>query len=179
VDKNFQVDCESLGKLIVYQNEEAFFSEISENNKYDIIIGVGQTPGSKIRQNIWDKLIKRKLKPINLIHPQSIVAKNVIVNSGVQVFAGAVIQQDASIGSNVIINTRSIIEHDVEIGKHSHVAPGSIILGNVKIGESVFIGAGTLIREGICIGDNTIIGMGSTVLKDVPSNIKVTGLWKG
>jgi acetyltransferase-like isoleucine patch superfamily enzyme len=48
----------------------------------------------------------------------------------------------------------------------------------VVIGNNVSIGANSTILPGICIGDNSVIGAGAIVVKDVPCNVKVIGVYK-
>ncbi len=42
-----------------------------------------------------------------------------------------------------------------------------------------FIGANATIIQGVKVGNNSVVGVGGVVLKDVPENMTVTGVWLG
>ena len=46
------------------------------------------------------------------------------------------------------------------------------------IGNNVIIYSSCIILGDICIGNNSIIGAGSIVLRDVPDNTIIIGVWK-
>lgn len=63
------------------------------------------------------------------------------------------------------------------LGHHCTIAPGVHMAGDITIGDRVFIGIGAIIGNLVTIGDDAIVGAGSVVLKDVPANTKVLGVW--
>lgn len=64
------------------------------------------------------------------------------------------------IAQNVTVGSRYFIGDLPEIGENVRFCASCIVLGNIKI------------------GDNVVIGAGSIILKDVPDNYIVVGLWK-
>ena len=104
--------------------------------------------GSKRKQQ-FNNLKRRRFKFISLSHPSSIIANDVMMEPGVQIMAGAVLQPGTMIGPNVVLNTGCRVDHDCNIEAHSFIAPGVVICGNVKIGVSTHIGAGATIIENI------------------------------
>jgi UDP-perosamine 4-acetyltransferase len=113
--------------------------------------GIGITPSSVIRENVYSDFRRLGFSFPPLIHRTAWVSPDAKIEEGVQIMAGAIIQADVLIGENSIINTGATIDHDSEIGAHTHVAPGATICGNVSVGKSSFIGANCTILEGAVI----------------------------
>ena len=98
------------------------------------------------------------------IHPNAKIGKCVFFDHGI----GTVIGETAVIGDNCVI--------------YHNVTLGSKKIENKKrhptIGNNVIIGTGSIILGNIFVGDCATIGAGSIVLKDVPCNQTVVGLYK-
>lgn len=125
---------------------------------------------NKIRYHQLNFLIKKKLKIINLLHPNSIISKLSSIGFGTCVMANAVINPGAIIKNGVIINTSSSIDHDCLIEDYSHISPNCALSGNVKVGKFSHLGTGTSVHPNIKIGNNVRVGVGSKVFKNITSN---------
>jgi UDP-perosamine 4-acetyltransferase len=126
----------------------------------DIVNCIGSVGGNRVRNRIYEKIKKAGLQVQPLIM-SLFIAKNVIV------------------GDNSLLNIGSQIHHDCIIGESCVISPSVTICGNVKLGNNCFVGVGTNIIQGLTIGENSVIGAGSLILKDIPPNKKVYGIWKG
>lgn len=144
-------------------------------NNVALMLGVGQLVKNTRREAIYDLWVARGYDFPVLIHPAAWVAPNVVMRSGVQVMAGAVIQPGCMIGENSIINTRVGIDHDCNIGRNVHVAPGATLCGSVTVGDGVFIGAGATVIQGVIIGRNSVVGAGVTLVRDVTPQTTIVG----
>jgi serine acetyltransferase len=71
-----------------------------------------------------------------------------------------------SIGTNCTIYQGTTIGQRVPSGRYP------------TLGDHVIIYSSCIILGDISIGDNAIIGAGSIVLKDVPANRTIIGVWK-
>lgn len=111
-----------------------------------------------------------------LIHPSSIISKNVQIGKGTVIMPGCVINTNTTIGKGCIINTKASIDHDCEIEDGVHISPGVTIGGSVKIGSKTWICIGATIINNINIGENSIIAAGATVISDIPSNVMAAGI---
>jgi serine acetyltransferase len=84
------------------------------------------------------------------------------------------ISKEVKFGENCIIRSNSNIGTPVKYRKY----PNAI----VRIGNNVELGIRVSImcrsKNGLTIGDNSIICAGAIVLKDVPPNTIVKGVWK-
>ncbi len=136
-------------------------------NTVALVIGVGQMPGDKNRENVFKRWYTRGFSFVSVIHPTSWVSDSIDIGEGVQVMAGAVIQPGCSIADNTIVNTMASVDHDCKIGANVHIAPGVTLCGNVTIGHGSFIGAGTTIIQGVSVGEGTVVGAGKTIIGDL------------
>ena len=111
-----------------------------------------------------------------LIHSRAIIQCGVTVSGGTMVDAGAIIGSWAKIGKHVILNRGSNVGHDCEIGDYSFVAPGATLCGHVKLGEGAYIGANATVIQDIKIGAGSVVAAGAVVTHDVPDGVMVAGV---
>ena len=137
------------------------------SKKFSAFICVGQIKNYKIRQSLFNKLVKLNFDIPIFYSNSSFISKYSKIEKGTIVMRNVIVNANSSIGSNCIINNKSLIEHDVNIGKNCHISTGAIINGNVSIGDNTFIGSGTIIKEGINIGSSCIIGAGEVIKKNI------------
>lgn len=139
--------------------------------KGDVFVAVGD---SSVRSRIIKKYPEKKFP--TLIHPNSIIADDVVIGEGSVIMAGAVVNPSARIGKGCIVNTSSSIDHDCSIGDYVHIAVGAHVCGTVSIGDFCWIGAGATISNNVSICSSTIIGAGATVIKDIKENGTYVGV---
>jgi len=118
------------------------------------------------RKELYDKYSKLIYNG-NVIHPTTIIEKNVNIGVSNQIFAKAYINFGVKIGNNNILNTGIVIEHECVIGNHNHISVGAILCGRVRVGNSCFIGAGSVLIDKIKIKNNITIGANSVVINDI------------
>lgn len=141
-----------------------------------LINGLGSVSRPTARRRLFDSFRGHGYAFLSVIHPDAIVDELVTLGSGVQVFAGAVLQPGVEIGANAIVNTRASVDHDCLIGRHVHVAPGVTLSGDVRVGEETHIGVGATVVQGVRIGAKAVVGAGAVVLRDVPAGTTVVGV---
>lgn len=138
-----------------------------ENTKFVIAIG-----DNKLRMNIANKF--KNINYYTIVHPSSIVGKNVQIGYGSMVMANALINANTIIGNHVIINSGAIIEHDNIINDFVHISPSATLCGGVKVGYMTHIGASATIIPLINVGSESVIGAGSVVIKNIkPKTVNV------
>jgi sugar O-acyltransferase (sialic acid O-acetyltransferase NeuD family) len=143
----------------------------------DLAIGVGSVSQPRLRFTLYERYRALGYRYATIVHPGAIVGREVVLEEGSQIMAGAVVQPGSRIGTNAIINTRASVDHDCQVGAHSHIAPGVTLSGGVSIGESCHVGTGATVIQGIQIGAGALIGAGAVVLADVPPGGKALGVW--
>jgi sugar O-acyltransferase (sialic acid O-acetyltransferase NeuD family) len=141
----------------------------------ELVNGIGQIVGSDARRRVFERCKHLRFRFASLVHPSAIVDASSILDEGVQVMAGAVIQPDCRIGANTIVNTRAGVDHDCKVGAHVHVAPAATLCGGVCIEEGAFIGSGATVIPGLTVGAGAIVGAGTVLVRDLPAQ----GRWLG
>lgn len=141
-------------------------------DKIDLVNGIGSLPNNRARRlEVAKRFRDLGYHFTNVIHPSSIISRNINFDDGVQIMAGTVIQNNTKIGLDSIVNTASVIDHDCVIGKNCHISPNATICGSVIVGDDCHVGAGSTIIQNICIGRNSIIAAGTTVYKNIDENL--------
>ena len=138
--------------------------------EYDLVIGIGILPGKIARRTVSKAVRKKDFEPITFVHPTAILSPTVKLGSGVQVMAGAVVQNDVYLGNDVVVNTGAILDHETTVGAGSWISPGVTICAGVSIGRDCYIGAGATIIQEILVGDNELIPAGNTIVMNVVSS---------
>lgn len=148
---------------------------LENKNKFRIeslVLGIGN---NVIRASFYGKAKELGLDLPNVIHPSSILSKNVNFGDAVVIMPGVIINTGTYIGNNVCINTGARLDHDNHIDDHAHIYPGAVLAGCVKVGKYSYIGMNSSIRDHVSIGINSFIGMGSVVTKDIPNYVEAYG----
>lgn len=140
-----------------------------------LINGIGQLVGSTGRRKIFERFKAKGFRFPALVHPAAWVDVSAVLNEGVQVMAGAVIQADATVGSNSIINTGASLDHDCYLGVHVHVAPGATLCGNVRVQDRAFIASGATVIQGLTVGEESVVGAGAVLVRDLAARLTLIG----
>lgn len=128
------------------------------------------------REAVVQKVRNMGISLISIIHPSSIIAKNVKVGQNVFVGPRSIINNASVIGDGVYINSGCIVEHDNKIDDFVHLAPGVITGGVVKIGRRTFVGMGCVVNDHLEIADDVFIASGAVVYKKVEKGQIVGGV---
>ena len=136
----------------------------------DVIVGIGNPD---VRMRIQESIPVEML--VTLIHPDAVIAKDVMIGLGTVVMAGAVINPGSKIGKGCIINTCSSVDHDCEVGNYVHIAVGSHLCGTVSVGNKTWIGAGATVINNICICPECMIGAGAVVIRNIQEQGRYIG----
>jgi sugar O-acyltransferase (sialic acid O-acetyltransferase NeuD family) len=134
---------------------DGYFLAISDN-----------TTRAKVHDMI--QTIRPGLELFSILHPASVIARDVEVGAGTLVLAGAVVNTNCRIGTGCIVNTRASLDHDGILHSWSCLLPGVVTGGNVEIGEFSCVCLGATLAHKVHVGAHTVIGAGSVVLADVP-----------
>lgn len=130
----------------------------------DFIVAIGNP---EVRQHIVVQLEDAGKTIVTLIHPNAVIAQNVIIGIGTVVMAGAVINPGAKIGVGCIINTCASVDHDCVLEDFVHIAVGAHVAGTCTIGERTWIGAGATVSNNIDICADCMVGAGAVVVRTI------------
>lgn len=146
-----------------------------EPDRIALMLGIGQLAKGNLRERIYTSWRERGYNFPAMVHPFTWVAPDVLLRSGAQVMAGAVIQAGCEVGDNSIVNTRASIDHDCRIGRNVHVGPGATLCGKVIVEDGAFIGAGATVIQGLRIGTRSVLGAGVTLVRDLEPGMLIVG----
>ncbi|PTT48721.1 acetyltransferase [Aeromonas sp. HMWF016] len=135
-----------------------------------LVNGIGSLPGNPLRATLFARYRALGYRFASVVSAQAMVSDYAVLEEGVQVMAGAIIQAGTHIGPNSIVNTGAIVDHDCWVGGNNHIAPGAVLSGGVSTEDAVHIGTGAMLIQNIKIGSHTVVGAGATVIKDLANN---------
>lgn len=138
-------------------------------------IAIGN-PHGRVRVSLSEKLKRKGLVPVTVIHPTAWIAENAAIGEGAQIMAGAIIAPEAILGKQCIINTRASVDHEDILGDGVELAPGATLCGDVRIATNGWVCAGAIVLPRIKIGADAIIGAGAVVTRDIPAGVTVVGI---
>lgn len=139
---------------------------------YAFFVGIGS---NTTRKKIHEYLEEMGAYIPVLVHPNAIIGKEVKIDIGTVVMAGAIINPCTTIGRGCIINTGATIDHDNIIEDFVHISPGAHLAGTVKVGAGTWIGIGSIVSNNLEITGNCTIGAGGVVV----NNITESGVYVG
>ncbi|QDQ08712.1 acetyltransferase [Bacillus sp. BD59S] len=131
---------------------------------YDVFVGIGN---NTTREKIQEQIESQGASIPVLIHPHAVIGKQVSLEAGTVVMAGAIINCCTKIGKGCIINTASTIDHDNVIEDYVHISPGAHLAGTVRIGSGTWLAIGSIVINNINITSKCKIGAGAVVIRDI------------
>lgn len=140
-----------------------------------LLNAMGSVGPTGLRRRVYEDARRQGFEFACLLHPSVVLCGSVALGHGVQVLAGALVQNGARLGENALLNTGARVDHDCVIGAHAHLAPGVTLSGNVTVGDGAHIGTGATVIQGVRIGAGAVVGAGALVLRDVPAGATVFG----
>ena len=156
-------------KIIGSDNE---LKRFSRRIQYALIT-TGHIKNSKIRENLFKKVLNYGFKFPTIVSPLSYVSKRAAIGEGTIVMHGSTINAGAKIGKNCIINSKTLIEHDVVVEDNCHLSTGSTVNGGVTIKKNSFIGSCSVIKQNIKIEKNCFVNANLFIEKDLKDNSKI------
>lgn len=158
-DNRTLMECAGYPVLGVADDYEDFIDDETE-----FLVSIGDCV---IRKRMQERIETAGGNIATLIHPNSVVSREIEIGHGSVIMAGVVVNPESVIGLGVIMNTCSSVDHDCTVGAYSHIAVGAHLCGSVKIGENCWIGAGAVVNNNRTICAGCVIGAGAVVVKDI------------
>lgn len=153
--------------LTVLGGDDAVF--VLGPDQVQLANGIGSIEAMDRRGALFRRFTARGYRFATVLHPRAVIGTGVVLEQGVQVMAGAIIQCFSKIGADTIVNTAAAIDHGCTIGESCHIAPGATLCGDVTLGERCHIGAGATIIQGLSIGAGSLVAAGAVVTRDLPA----------
>lgn len=164
IDKEENIGKKILGIPIIASDDGLL--KLYDSGFRNAFVTLGSIGNPSRRVKIFEMLKEIGYTIPNIIDPSALVSPYAKLSDGVFVGKNSIINAGVEILRGAIVNTGVILEHDCMVGEFAHIAPGSVLCGGVNIGQSTHIGAGSMVKQNITIGSNSMIGIGSVVLRD-------------
>jgi len=132
------------------------------SGEHDVFIAIGK---AEVREKLMECFDGHHF-PV-LIHPNAVVADDVVIGEGSVIMAGAVINPSVRIGRGCIINTCSSVDHDCNIEDFVHISVGAHLSGTVNVGKGSWIAVGASVVNNVEICEGTVVGAGAVVVKNI------------
>jgi sugar O-acyltransferase (sialic acid O-acetyltransferase NeuD family) len=134
------------------------------------------TDDNKLRKSLVKMLNeRRKMQPVNAIHPTASLASSSSMGHGNFFDAGSRAGAGAEIGNHCVINANVVVGAEAKIGDFVQVGASSTINSGAVIEEEAFIGSGVIIVSGVTVGKGARVGAGSVVIAPVKAGETVFG----
>lgn len=137
-----------------------------------VLIAVG-SPSS--RRRIAERIGNEAAGFPTIIHPTCRIGRRVMVGTGVQAAANALVSVDVTLGDFVLLNRGVQVGHDDRLGAFVTLHPVASLSGNVLVGDGTEFGTGAVVIPGVTVGEWSIVGAGAVVTRDVPNNATAVG----
>ncbi len=144
-------------------------------NDYGFIVAIGN-PYGNARCLIHNYLTSLGITAVNICDHSALLDSNVIIEDGVQIMKGAIVNACSVIGKQVILNTRSTVEHHNKLSDGVEIGPAATLCGRVSVDQYSWVGAGATVLPRVHIEKNCIIGAGAVVTKNIQADTIVAGV---
>jgi sugar O-acyltransferase (sialic acid O-acetyltransferase NeuD family) len=118
------------------------------------------------RSKIIEILRKRGANFINIIHPTSLISKNIIIGQGNIIYPFCQIGPKAQMGDFNFMTHNTTISHDCIVGSNNFIG-GDGLCGHVRLGNNNFLGVRSIVLPHVKIGNDNIIQAGMVVDKNI------------
>ena len=118
---------------------------------------------------------RRKMQPVNAIHPNVVLAGSASIGHGNFLDAGVQVGAGGELGNHCLIHANVTLGAETRVGDFVQIGASSTINTGVVIEEEAFIGSGVIIVSGVTIGKGARVGAGSVVIAAVKAGETVFG----
>lgn len=149
--------------------------EVSELVDLGVVDRVFVATGDyKLRTKLLNRLTKKKIKTINIIHPSAQISDTACIGSNVFIGPQVCVSAKSYIDNGAFISALSNVEHHCKVGENTLLGPGVMLSGSVNVGKRTVLGAGVAVESKISIGDDVYVSPGHGVSKHLRSGSRLT-----
>ena len=170
-------DYEEIGFLI---HEYPVLGKLNQVNEfaedgYYFMWAVHMIGHGKKRHNLYYSLNIPEDRLATIVHPNSFVADNAVLEPGVFVMANSYIGPGTIIRKGTLVMANCVVGHNDDIGELCHLSAGCIVGSYINIGKVSDIGLGATVLEKRKIGDYSVLGANSLLTKDMGDSVIYVG----
>ncbi|MEA1967684.1 MAG: acetyltransferase [Thermodesulfobacteriota bacterium] len=176
----FSVEREYLKKDSLFQLPVVVFEELQELYnplEHYFFAAMVYKQENRLRTRLYEQAKGKGFTPASYISSKAFVWQNCKVGEHCFIFEDNTVQPFVNIGDNVILWSGNHIGHHSVVHDNCFISSHVVISGFCNIGEFSFLGVNSTISNNINIGKNCTLGAGSIIVRDVPDNQTVVGVW--
>jgi acetyltransferase-like isoleucine patch superfamily enzyme len=142
-----------------------------QNSEFDrVFVAAGS---SKLRIKLINNLVRRGIKLINIIHPNSFVSEDAILGCNIYIGPFVQVASKAVVSDGAFISAGSNIEHHCHLAENCLLGPGVYLSGGVSVGKRSILGAGVSVESNIEIGDDVYVTPGKGLNKNIKNKTRL------
>jgi sugar O-acyltransferase (sialic acid O-acetyltransferase NeuD family) len=134
-------------------------------SEFKMLVAIYANGMNKLRAEKYDQAKEKGYTLITYIHPQAIVAPDLLIGDNCFIGEGALCRPFLTIGNDVVIMAGAYVGHDTIIKDHCFIGSRSVVMGGVIIEPLCFIGPNATILEAVNVARECLIG-GGVVLQE-------------
>lgn len=160
--------------IVGFENIEKHFSA----SEHSFFVAVTYSQKNHLRKRLYTRAKAKGFSPASYVSSRAFVWRNTQIGEHCFIFEDNTVQPFVEVGENVVMWSGNHIGHHSIIKSHCFISSHSVISGFCQIGEFCFMGVNSTVANNLTIGKNCTIGAGALIVRDVPDNQIVTGIWK-
>ncbi|XVX20479.1 NeuD/PglB/VioB family sugar acetyltransferase [Actinomycetota bacterium] len=137
------------------------------------VIGIGNGP---VRREIDRRMSDAGWQAATLIHPHATLGRDIELQPGCIVWAGARLTTNIRCGRHVHLNSNATVGHDTVLEDYVTLNPLAAVSGGVRLGQAVTVGASATVLQYLEVGAETVVGAGAVVVRSVDPGRVVKGV---
>jgi sugar O-acyltransferase (sialic acid O-acetyltransferase NeuD family) len=134
-------------------------------SQFKMLIAIYANGMNKLRAEKYHQAKEKGYTLITYIHPQAIVAPNLVIGDNCFIGEGVICRPFLTIGNNVILMSGSFIGHHTVIKDHCFIGSRAVVMGAVTMEPRCFVGPNATILEAVKVAAECLIG-GGVVLQE-------------
>lgn len=163
VDRVYIKETEFQGLPVVPFEE---VTDIYPPSEYRMLVSLYANGMNKLRSQKYHEAKEKGYTLINYIHPQAIVAPDLVMGDNCFIGEGALCRPFLTIGNDVVIMAGAYVGHDTVIKDHCFIGSRSVLMGGLTIEPLCFIGPNATILEAVNVASECLIGGGVVLQED-------------
>jgi sugar O-acyltransferase (sialic acid O-acetyltransferase NeuD family) len=148
--------------LIPFEEVEAVYPP----GDYKMMVAIYANEMNRVRAEKYNQAKEKGYTLISYIHPQAIVAPDLVIGDNCFISEGAICRPCLTIGNDVIVMAGAFIGHYAVIKDHCFIGNRAVVMGAVIMESFCVIGPNATILEDVTLGRECLIGGGAVIQKN-------------
>ena len=163
-EEDKQFNGKNIYRDIPFLGTKKILKHLRKNKIGGFIAAIGD---NYIREEVFYQASNEGLIPVNAISRNAYIENDVIIQSGVVIGSGSIVQHGVEIRNNTYISSGCILNFKSQIKENCFISPGCVLGSKSILEKNVFVGSGTVIESKVIIGKNQAIEGNKVISKNL------------